>query len=113
VSLAGGGPARADGSIPYTGDVTDALLVPTHRLAVDHRTHRAAGDLVFVARDAAHVRVRACLARRDVRWHVCFTTTTAEAAAVNVTPLQFRRGRYVVRWSVAGVVVARWRFTVA
>jgi hypothetical protein len=96
----------------YEANVADALLVATHRLAVDAKTHRATGDLVFTDHRAAHVAVRTCVLRRDIRWHTCVTTTTAEAGSVNVTPLHFRRGSYVVHWSVAGTQVARWRFDV-
>jgi hypothetical protein len=42
----------------------------------------------------------------------CFTLTTAAAGVALVTPLRFPPGRYAVRWSVGGDVVARWRFVV-
>jgi hypothetical protein len=50
--------------------------------------------------------------RRQDGVRTCFSATTAAAGVANVTPLRFRPGRYVVRWSVGGSVVARWRFVV-
>ena len=47
---------------------------------------------------------------RGVR--TCFNATSGQAGAATVTPLRFQRGRYVVRWRVAGAPVARWRFVV-
>ena len=97
----------------FSGEVTDALRAPAHRLAAGP-DGRAVGDLVFVDAQQAHTRVRACVRRRDVAGvHSCFSFTTGTAGVATVTPLRFARGRYLVRWSVRGAVVARWRFSVA
>jgi hypothetical protein len=97
----------------FTGEVTDTLRTPTHELTASPRSGRAAGDLLFADATHAKTAVRTCVARRDVK-HVrtCFTIVTGAAGAATVTPLRFPRGRYVVHWSVAGAVVARWRFDV-
>jgi len=94
--------------------VTDALRNPTHRLAASAASGRAAADLVFIDAKQAHTTVRTCVRRRDVpaRRRTCFTLTTAAAGVATVTPLRFPPGRYVVRWTVQGDVVARWRFVV-
>ncbi len=102
----------ADATSRYTGQVTDTLRAPTHRLAANPHTARASGDLVFVDRHHAQTTVRACVVRRDVHWRTCFTLTTGDAGVANVTPLHFRRGSFVVHWSVDGTRVARWRFDV-
>lgn len=92
--------------------MTDALRTPTHHLAASPRG-RAVGDLVLVDAQHAHTTARTCVRRRDdVRVRTCFDVTTAGANVPTVTPLRFRRGHYVVTWSVAGAVVARWRFAV-
>ncbi len=98
----------------FTGQVTDALRSPTHRLAASASTVRAAADLVFVDAKQAHTTVRTCVRRRDVSpsTRTCFMLTTGAAGVQSVTPLSFRPGRYAVRWSVSGEVVARWRFVV-
>jgi hypothetical protein len=94
--------------------VTDALRNPTHRLAASASSGRAAADLVFTDAKHAHTTVRTCVRRRDVpaRTRTCFTLTTKAAGVATVTPLRFPPGRYVVRWSVKGHVVARWHFLV-
>jgi len=103
-----GAPAR------FTGQVTDALRNPTHRLAASAASGRAVADLVFVDAKQAHTTVRTCVLRRDVPagTRTCFTLTTGAAGVATVTPLRFAPGRYVVRWSVGGDLVARWRFVV-
>jgi hypothetical protein len=94
--------------------VTDALRNPTHRLAASAASGRAAADLVFTDAQQAQTTFRTCVRRRDVkaRTHTCFTLTTGAAGVATVTPLRFLPGRYVVRWTVAGDVVARWHFVV-
>lgn len=93
--------------------MTDALRTPTHRLAAGP-DGRAAGDLVFVDGQHARTVVHTCVRRSDVASvRRCFAFTTGPAGVATVTPLRFARGRYLVRWSVRGVVVARWRFAVA
>jgi hypothetical protein len=95
----------------FSGQVTDALRTPTHRLlATDNG--RANADLVFTDRDRDGTVVRTCVRRRDTGVRTCFNETTGAAGVASVTPLRFLRGRYVVRWSVHGNVVARWRFAV-
>ncbi|HEX7292152.1 MAG TPA: hypothetical protein VF250_13595 [Conexibacter sp.] len=95
--------------------MTDALRTPTHKLAASAATGRAAADLVFTDAQAARTRFRTCVRRRDVApaRRTCFALTTGPAGAATVTPLRFPPGRYAVRWSVGGEVVARWRFVVA
>ena len=96
----------------FTGQVTDALRTPTHRLAAG-ASGRAVADLVFVDAQQAHTTVRSCVRRRDVRSvRTCFSVTTGAAGSATVTPLRFPIGRYVARWWVNGRVVARWRFVV-
>ncbi len=92
--------------------MTDALRVPTHKLAAG-TDGRALADLVFVDGEAAGTTYRTCL-RRLGRGALrsCFTTTSGPAASATITPLRFRRGRWAVSWSVAGTVVARWKFAV-
>jgi hypothetical protein len=93
--------------------VTDALRAPTHRLSAGPHG-RAAADLVFIDARRAHTAAHTCVRRRDVAGvRTCFDVTTAAAGVATVTPLRFRRGSYLVTWSVGGAVVARWRFTVA
>jgi len=107
--------AGASGDSPrFTGQVTDALRNPTHRLAASASTGRAAADLIFTDAKQAHTAVRTCVRRRDVSpsTRTCFTITTGAAGVATITPLRFPPGRYVVRWSVSGDVVARWRFVV-
>jgi hypothetical protein len=98
----------------FTGQVTDALRNPTHRLAASAATGRASADLVFVDAKQAHTTVRTCVRRRDVPagTRTCFRLTTGAAGVATVTPLRFPPGRYAVRWSVSGEVVARWPFVV-
>lgn len=96
----------------FTGQVTDALRNPTHRLAASAATGRAAADLVFTDAREARTQVRTCVRRDATGRRTCFKLTTGPAGVASVTPLRFRPGRYVVRWSVAGDVVARWRFVV-
>jgi len=100
--------------VRFSGQVTDALRNPVHRLAASAATGRAAADLVFSDAKQAHTTFRTCVRRRDTsaRPHTCFTLTTGAAGVATVTPLRFVPGRYVVRWSVGGEVVARWRFVV-
>jgi hypothetical protein len=74
---------------------------------------RASADLVFVDRQHAGTSVRSCVRRTDVAGvRTCFSDATGPAGSATVTPLRFPRGHYLVRWSVGGVVVARWRFVV-
>lgn len=95
--------------------MTDALRTPTHKLAAGS-SGRAVADLVFLDRGEAGTGYRTCVVRRlpagakPVR--TCFGATTGAAGAATVTPLKFQRGRYAVSWTVAGTVVARWRFAV-
>jgi hypothetical protein len=107
---AGAAPAAAR----FTGEVTDALRNPTHRLAASSSTGKAVADLVFADAKQAHTTVRTCVRRRDVSppTRTCFTLTTGGAGVQSITPLRFSPGRYAVRWSVGGDVVARWRFVV-
>ncbi len=94
--------------------MTDALRHPTHRLAASAASGRAAADLLFIDAKQARTTVRTCVRRRDITpsTRTCFTLTTGAAGVATVTPLRFPPGRYVASWSVAGDVVARWRFTV-
>jgi hypothetical protein len=104
---AGAAPAR------FSGQVTDALRTPTHRLAASAATGRAVADLVFADTQHAQTTVRACVRRRDVAGvRTCFTVTTGAAGVATVTPLRFRAGSYVARWWVDGDAVASWRFAV-
>jgi len=106
----------ASGAAPgrFTGEVTDALRTPTHRLAAGAGANgRASADLVFADAQHARTRARTCVRRRDVAGvRTCFDVTTAAAGVATVTPLKFRRGSYVVTWRVGGAQVASWRFTV-
>jgi hypothetical protein len=95
----------------FDGQVTDALRTPTHRLRAN-ADGRASADLIFTDRDHAGTTVRTCVRRRDTGVRTCFSETTGAAGVASVTPLRFQRGRYVVRWSVKGTVVAHWRFAV-
>lgn len=99
----------------FVGQVTDALRTPAHKLAAGD-DGRALADLVFLDREAEATAYRTCIVRRappgGTPLRTCFTTTTGEAGVVTVTPLRFRRGRYVVRWTAGGAVVASWRFAV-
>jgi len=94
--------------------VTDALRNPTHHL-VASAGGRAAADLVFTDAEQAGTKVRACVRRRDVAagTRTCYRFATGAAGVATITPLRFPVGRYGVRWSVAGDVVASWRFTVS
>ncbi|MGN6188505.1 MAG: hypothetical protein ACTHOE_06370 [Conexibacter sp.] len=94
--------------------MTDALRNPTHRLAASARSGHAAGDLVLTDAKQAGTKVRACVHRRDGArdTRTCYRFVTGAAGVATVTPLRFPPGRYAVRWSVAGEVVARWRFVV-
>ena len=94
--------------------MTDALRNPTHRLAASAASGRAAADLLFTDAKQAHTTFRTCVRRHDTApdTRTCFTLTTGPAGAATVTPLRFPPGRYVVRWTVKGDVVARWRFVV-
>jgi hypothetical protein len=98
----------------FSGQVTDALRTPTHRLAASAASGRAVADLVFVDAQRSHTPVRTCVRRRDVAGvRTCFTITTGAAGAATVTPLRFPAGSYVARWWVGGQQVDRWRFVVA
>lgn len=94
--------------------MTDALRNPTHRLAASASTGKAVADLVFTDAEQAGTSVRACVRRRDggSGTRTCYRFVTGAAGVATITPLRFRPGRYVVRWSVKGSVVARWRFAV-
>ena len=109
-------PAVAGAAVPgarWTGQVTDALRTPTHRLAANPNTGRAVADLVFADAQHAQTTVRTCVRRRDVTGvRTCFTVTTGAAGVATVTPLRFPAGSYVARWKVAGEQVASWRFAV-
>ncbi|MBB4661708.1 hypothetical protein [Conexibacter arvalis] len=114
----------------FAGQVTDALRTPVRKLAAGP-SGRAVADLVFLDRERAGTTYRTCVVRRAARGargardargirgargaravRTCFKATSGAAGAATVTPLRFKRGRYVVRWMVAGEVVARWRFAV-
>jgi hypothetical protein len=113
LALAGTPPAAGAPTPRFTGEVTDALRTPTHRLVANPQTGKAAGDLLFSDADGAKTAVRACVIRRDgTRLRTCFKFTTGAAGTPTVTPLRFPRGRYVVRWSVADSLVAHWRLEV-
>jgi hypothetical protein len=109
-------PPTATGSIAparYSGQVTDALRTPTHRLAASTASGRAAADLVFADAQEAQTTARTCVRRRDVAGvRTCFDVRTGAAGVATVTPLRFLPGRYVARWWVAGTLVASWRFIV-
>jgi hypothetical protein len=97
----------------FSGQVTDTLRTPTHRLAASGAGGRADADLVFVDAQHAQTSVRTCVRRRDVVGvRTCFAVTTGATGAATVTPLRFPVGSYVARWRVDGTVVAHWRFTV-
>jgi hypothetical protein len=105
--------SAATAAARFSGLVTDALRTPTHRLAASAASGRAAADLIFSDAERAHTTARTCVRRRDVAGvRTCFEVTTGAAGARTVTPLRFRRGSYLVRWSVNGAVVAHWRFVV-
>lgn len=105
--------ARAAPPPRFTGEVTDTLRAPTHRLVAGAHSGKAAADLVFSDATHAATVVRTCVTRNDVA-HVrtCFRLVSGAAGVATVTPLRFPRGRYEVHWSVAHAVVARWTFTV-
>lgn len=107
-------PAGAVGDHPrFTGQVTDALRTPTHRLAAG-ANGRAVADLVFVDAQEEHTSVRTCVRRRDIASvRTCFTIATGKAGTATVTPLRFPVGSYVARWKVDGAIVASWRFAVS
>jgi len=106
-------PAGAADGTRFTGQVTDALRNPAHRLVASASSHRAAADLVFADAQQDRTKVRACVRRRDVAGvRTCFAFTTGAAGVATVTPLRFPVGSYVARWSVDGQAVARWRFAV-
>jgi hypothetical protein len=97
----------------FVGQVTDALRTPAHRLLADATSGRVRADLVFLDRERARTAYRACVARRDgARLRTCYAATTGRAGVPTITPLRFPRGRYAVSWTVAGEVVASWRFSV-
>jgi hypothetical protein len=96
----------------FSGQVTDALRTPTHRLAVSTANGRAVADLVFADAQRDRTTVRTCVRRRGVV-RSCFSVTTGAAGVATVTPLRFPPGSYGVRWWVEGAVVAHWRFVVA
>ena len=94
--------------------MTDALRNPTHKLLASDG--HASGDLLLVDRAHTGTVFRTCVRRDNGRaaraLRTCFATTSGDAGLPTLTPLRFRRGRYVVTWTVAGATVARWRFTV-
>lgn len=93
--------------------MTDALRTPVHKLkAPPGDDARAPADLLFLDRERAATRVRACVRRREADVRTCFTVVTGDAGAATLTPLRFPRGHYVVRWRVKGQLVASWRFVV-
>ena len=104
-------PAGAAAGPRYTGEVTDALRAPAHRLAAGPHG-RAAADLVFADARRARTTARTCVRRSAAAVRTCFDVTTEGAGVATVTPLRFRRGSYLVTWSVGGAIVARWRFAV-
>jgi hypothetical protein len=69
---------------------------------------------VFTDAEQAGTKVRVCVRRRDARngTRTCYRFVTGAAGVATITPLRFPPGKYLVRWSVAGDVVARWRFVV-
>jgi hypothetical protein len=96
----------------FSGQVTDALRTPTHRLATS-ADGRAVADLVFADAQQPHTTARVCVRRRNATGvRTCFSVTTGAAGSATVTPLRFRAGDYVARWWVDGAAVARWRFVV-
>jgi hypothetical protein len=104
---------RATSAPRFTGEVTDALRAPAHRLVADAKSGKADADLVFSDATHAKTTVRTCVLRRNgSHMRTCFRLVTSAAGVATVTPLRFPRGRYEVRWSVAGAVVAHWRFAV-
>ncbi|MDO8185906.1 hypothetical protein Q5424_19520 [Conexibacter sp. JD483] len=104
--------AFADDDARFDGQVTDALRTPAHKLAADS-TGRALADLVFVDDDAAGTSYRTCVRRLGKgALRSCFATTSGPAGSPTITPLRFRKGKWAVSWSVAGTVVARWKFAV-
>ncbi|HEY4280622.1 MAG TPA: hypothetical protein VGM91_20555 [Conexibacter sp.] len=101
----------------YAGQVTDALRNPTHKLAATAAPNgHATGDLLFLDRDHEATAFRTCVTRDGGKGargvHTCFTATSGDADTPTITPLRFKRGRYVVTWKVAGETVAHWRFSV-
>jgi phospholipase/lecithinase/hemolysin len=109
--LAAAAPSALGADDRFSGQVTDSLRKPTHRLLADGG--RASADLVFADGTHAGTTVHTCVRRRDVAGvRTCFNVVTGDAGVQSVTPLRFPRGRYVVRWSVHGEVVAHWRFVV-
>jgi hypothetical protein len=97
----------------FSGQVTDALRAPTHRLAASAATGRAVADLLFLDTQHAQTTARTCVRRRDVSGvRTCFTVTTGAAGTATVTPLRFPPGSYLARWWVDRQPVARWRFVV-
>ncbi|MGB2711334.1 MAG: hypothetical protein WBC33_07440 [Conexibacter sp.] len=113
LALAALAPGAAAADPRFSGQVTDALRTPTHRLLANAQSGRAVADLVFVDRQQAGTSVRTCVRRLDVEdVRTCFADATGAAGAASVTPLRFARGRYRVRWRVAGELVAEWRFKV-
>lgn len=97
----------------FTGQVTDALRTPAHRLAASPDSGRAVADLLFSDAQRTQTVVRTCVRRLDVAGvRTCFTATTGATGVATVTPLRFPPGSYVARWRVADVLVASWRFTV-
>jgi hypothetical protein len=112
-AAAAGAAGAAIPSARFTGQATDALRTPTHRLAASPDTGRAVADLVFADAQHAQTTVRTCVRRRAVAAvRTCFAVTTGAAGVATVTPLRFPVGSYIARWWVDGVVVAKWRFAV-
>jgi hypothetical protein len=102
----------ATGTTRFVGQVTDALRYPTHRLSVG-ASGRATADLVFVDHDRARTGYSTCVERFKPHVAICFDAVSGPSDVANVTPLRFGPGSYRVVWTVAGAVVARWRFTVS
>lgn len=110
--LASAPAAAAAAEARFVGQVTDTLRTPARRLLAG-ADGRALADLVFVDRKRSRTVYRTCVKRRGGQpLRTCFKARTGGTGAATVTPLRFRPGSYAVIWSVAGTVVARWRFHV-
>src|SRR5689334_8635460 len=71
----------------FSGQVTDALRNPTHRLAASASTGRAVADLMFTDAKQSRTAVRTCVRRTDVtpNRRTCFALTTGAAGVATIT----------------------------